>query len=65
MSACSVTSAGCDKGGGELINGVGINTDFGAVNLFDIRRREYVERRAFSVNLPAIEHDHPIAVLGG
>ena len=73
MSACSVTSAGPpaiavrragrDKGGGQLIYRVGINTYFGSVNFLDIRSGEYVEWRAFSVNSPSIEHDHPIAVL--
>ena len=61
--SASVTPAGCDKGGGQLIDGVGVNTDFGSVNSFDIRSCEYVEWRAFGVNFPAIEHDHPIAVL--
>jgi len=55
--------SGCDKGGGELVDGVGINIYFGSVNLPDVVGCEYVEWRAFGVNFPAIEHDHPIAVL--
>jgi len=54
ISACSMTAACCDEGGGQLINRVGINTYFGSVNLLDIWRCEYVEWRAFSVNFPAI-----------
>ena len=54
ISARSVTPAGCDKGDGQLINGVGINTYFGSVNFLDIRRCEYVGWRAFSVNFPSI-----------
>jgi hypothetical protein len=54
MSARSVTPACRDKGGGQLVNRVGINTYFGSVNLLDIRRCEYVEWRAFGVNFPSI-----------
>jgi hypothetical protein len=54
ISARSMTPACRDKGGGQFINGVGINTYFGSVNFLDIRRCEYVEWRAFSVNCPAI-----------
>jgi len=54
MSARSMTPACRDKSGRQLINGVGINTYFGSVNLLDIRRCEYVEWRAFSVNFPSI-----------
>ena len=46
--------AGGDEGGGELVNGVGINTYFGPVDFLDIERCEYVEWRAFSVNFPSI-----------
>ena len=54
ISARSVISAGCDKGDGQFIDGVGINAYFGSVNLLDIRRCEYVGRRAFNINLPSI-----------
>jgi len=54
ISACSVTPASRDKSGGQLVNGVGINIYFGSVNLLDIRRCEYVEWCAFSVNFPSI-----------
>jgi len=54
ISACSVAPAGCDKGGGQLVNGVGIDTHFGSVNILDIRRCEYVEWRSFNVNFPSI-----------
>ena len=43
-----------DKSGGQLINGVGVNTYFGSVNPLDVRRCEYVQWRAFSVNFPSI-----------
>lgn len=49
-SARFMIPACCDKRGGQFINGVGINAYFGSVNLLDIRRCEYVEWRAFSVN---------------
>ena len=49
-----MTPAGRDEGGGELINGVGVNAYFGAVNLLNIFRCEYVEWRAFGVNFPSI-----------
>ena len=62
ISACSATPTGCDKGGWQPIDGVGIDTYFGSVNLLDIRRCEYVGWRAFSINSPAIEHDHPIVL---
>ena len=61
--AIAVRRAGRDKSGGQLINRVGIDTYFGSVNLLDIRRCEYLLWRAFSVNSPSVEHDHPIAVL--
>ena len=54
ISARFMTPTCRDKSGGELINGVGINVYFGSVNLLDIRRCEYVEWRAFSVNFPSI-----------
>jgi hypothetical protein len=54
ISARFVTPACCDKSGWQLINGVGINTYFGSVNLLYIRRCEYVGWRAFSVDFPAI-----------
>ena len=54
ISARAMSPACCDKSGGQLIDGVGINTYFGSVNLLDIRRCEYVGWRAFSVNFPSI-----------
>jgi hypothetical protein len=40
ISARSMTAVCCDEGDGQLIDGVGINTYFGSVNLLDIRRYE-------------------------
>jgi hypothetical protein len=60
----AVLRAGCDKSRGQLIDRVGINTYFGSVNILDTLSCEYVGRSAFSVNIPSIEHDQPIAILG-
>jgi len=60
-----VRRAGCDEGGRQFIDRVRVNTYFGSVDFLDIGRCEYINWRAFGVNSPAIEHYHPIAVVGG
>ena len=40
---------GCDEGGGEIVNGVGVNADFGSVNFLDIRRCRAITLRNQSI----------------
>ena len=60
----AVRWASCDKGSGQPIDRVGIDAYFGSVDFLDVRRCNYIGWRAFGMDLPAIQHDHPIAVLG-
>jgi len=43
--AIAVRRASCDKGGGEILDGGGVDTDFGAADLLDVWGGKYFVRR--------------------